>query len=139
MIRSGRNPHEVALLAAAFVLGLAGLTAFGQVATTTVRALPDPFGHVLYGGLAVGALVSLVGVFLAGYIGPLLERAGLIGLALLCAGYAVTILGLFGGRGLSFALFMLAFAAANLVRARQIGRELDEMQAVEVLVRGDRS
>lgn len=124
----------MALLIACILLGAAGLSAFDHVSTTTVRSLPYPFGHMLYGGLLIGGVVALLGVYLHGIAGPLVERSGLLALALLCTAYAVTVEGLSPIRGLSFALFMLAFAAANLIRWRQIGRELGEIQAAAVIV-----
>jgi hypothetical protein len=136
VIRSGRHPHEVALLVACVLLGLAGLVAYGKVATTTIRGLPEPLGYLLYAGLLAGGVVALAGSFMPGLAGPLIERIGLASLGLLCVAYAVAVLAFFPTRGLSFAVFMLAFTAANVFRMRQISRELTELQAVEVVIGG---
>lgn len=129
-VRTGKHPHEVALLVAAFLMGTVGLLFFNTVATTTTRALPFPFGHILYGGLAIGSGVALVGVFWSKLTGALVERVGLYSLAGLSLGYAALIVANSGARGAGFGVFMAAFAIANLIRARQINREIGELVAV---------
>lgn len=133
-IRSGKHPHEVALLFAALLLGLAGTLFFDETASTTARALPTPFGHVMYAGLGIGALVSLTGVFWRGLTGALVERAGLVTASTWSLGYGVVILINSGWRGLMFGGFMVAFAAASLVRVKQIGSEARQMEATRVLL-----
>lgn len=133
-IRSGRHPHEVAMLGAAFLIGVVGLAFFNQVATALVRALPHPFGHILYGGLAAGAAIALAGVFRRGILPALLERSGLTALAVFLLIYAVAVVVNSGLRGLAFSVFVGAFSLANLIRVRQIGREIDEYQAARVIL-----
>lgn len=120
--RGDRDPHELAFVIAAFLLGVAGTVSFSRIATTNVRMLPTVWGYVLYGGLAVLAAVTLVGIFVHGVVGALLERAGLISLALFLLAYGVGFLAVAGWRGVGPAVFVTAFAVANVVRARQISR-----------------
>lgn len=134
-IRSGRHPHEVALLAAAFLMGVAGVVIFDTVASTTVRALPQPWGHVMYGVLAIGSAIALTGVFWPGIAGAVIERAGLVALVGASLGYAVAIFAINGPRGLAFTTFLTAFALANVFRAVQISKEITEMQAAAVILR----
>lgn len=135
-IRSGKHPHEVALLLAAFLMGVLGTFFFKTVASTTVRTLPYPSGHILYGALAVGSLASLAGIFWPGIVGALVERAGLIGLVGVSAGYAGLIFAVNGPRGMAFTTFLVAFAAANVFRVFQISQEIKQVQAAGVLLDG---
>jgi hypothetical protein len=138
-IRSGKHPHEVALLFAAFLGGACGLLLFSTLASTTVRALPVPFGHVLYAGLAVGSGVALVGVFLRGMRGARTESIGLWFMSGHCVAYAVGIFVASGARGSLVAGFMVALAVANLIRAVQIGSEIEQMEAARIVLGvGDR-
>lgn len=134
-IRSGRHPHEVAMLVAALALGSAGAVAFDAVATTTARALTVPWGHVLYAGVALGAAITLTGITFHGVLFALLERAGLMALAGFLLVYAAAVIANSGVRGVAFAVFVGAFSVANLARAAQIGREIREHRAAETLLR----
>lgn len=134
-IRGSRHPHEVLLLIAAFLLGIFGLVLFDKVATTTIRALPQWSGYLLYAGLTVGAGVSLVGVFWRSLIGSVIERTGLFSLGLFCLIYMAIVVINSGVRGLSFGLMMAAFGIANFVRVWQISHEIKETQALRAVLR----
>ena len=121
-IRGSRHPHELAFVVAALLLGAAGVLFFARIATTNVRMLPTLWGYILFGGMAVLSAVTLVGVFVHSVVGALLERAGLISLALFLLAYGVGFLAVAGWRGVGPAVFVTAFAVANVVRARQISR-----------------
>lgn len=133
-IRTGKHPHEVALLSATMFLGFAGLFFYPVLATPTARALPPPFGHILYAGLGVGSLIALVGVFWGSLTGALVERVGLFSLSLHAIAYTAAIAANSGIKGLNFAAFMTAFATANLIRSYQIAREIDQMEAARILL-----
>jgi hypothetical protein len=133
-IRSGKHPHEVALLIAALLGGVCGLLFFSTLASTTIRALPVPFGHILYGGLAAGAGIALVGVFSNGARGARTECIGLWFMSGHCAAYAVGIYAAAGPGGTLITGFMVAFGVANLVRAVQIGNELEQMEAARIVL-----
>lgn len=138
-IRSGKHPHEVALLTAACLGGVFGLLFFSTLASPTIRALPVPFGHVLYAGLAIGSGTALAGVFLNGRRGARTECIGLWFMSGHCAAYAVGIFAAAGLKGSLIIGFMVALAVANLVRAVQIGNEIEQMEAARIVLGvGDR-
>lgn len=130
-IRGGKHPHEVALLVVTFILGLAGALFYSTVASTTVRALPAPFGQVLYIGVSFTAAVALVGVFQPGVLGALIERTGLWSLSAWSLVYAGVILANSGARGIMFGGFMTGYAVANFIRARQISKEIAVIQLTQ--------
>jgi hypothetical protein len=123
------------MLTAALVLGGAGLVAFSRVASPTVRALPGPFGYILFAGLFLSSSVSLWGVFWRSLAGSVVERSGLFAMALICVSFSFVVYARSGFQGLNFIVFMIAFAVANLTRVRQIGHEITEQQAVTVVLR----
>jgi hypothetical protein len=133
MIRSGRHPHEVCLLGVCVLSGATGLINYSKVASSTVRALPEPWGMVFYATMLAGAVIALAGVLLPGLKGPLIERSGLLILASLFTGYGIAVLAAAGARGLFFSAFVGGFAIANLVRYVQIGRELRRISAAATL------
>jgi hypothetical protein len=132
-IRGGKSPHEVALLLACVLLGGVSVIAFDRVASASARALPIPWGLVMYAGLVVTALVALIGVFSRGVVGALTERIGLWSSTAWCLGYGVIIVANSGARGILFGGFMLSVAIAHVVRARQISAEIDQMIAARTL------
>jgi hypothetical protein len=134
-IRSGRSPHELALLIPCFIVGIAGLTVPGRVSTTTLSALPLHWLYVWYGGLVLGSAVALTGLMMGSILGMLIERVGLIVLSGQLLGYGIAITVLFGLRGIQFGLLVGAFAVANLWRAHQIRRESVSVRAAAVLTR----
>jgi hypothetical protein len=137
-IRGSKHPHELALLFAALILGALQLVFFDALGSAVAKALPFPFGHILYGGLSVGAGITLFGVFRHGYTGALIERGGLIFISAHVLAYSLLAIGSAGWKGVFFAGFMASFATANLWRARQIKRQLGEIGAVRRVVLGDR-
>lgn len=121
MVTSARNPFEALIVGAFGVYACATLLFFSQLATTTIRAFPIPFGHVFLAAAAGSCAVVLVGFTRAGTAtGLLIERAGLIGLAGVTLTYAAWGIGTSGLRGSAFAVQMAAVAAAAFMRARQI-------------------
>lgn len=120
---AGRHrPHEILLLVVSLITGVA-YTVGAPPPTSVAALLPGWALHVWSLGLVVSGAVGLIGVYARRSWALHMEQAGmLIGAAALvwyCA--AVTPLGwraLFAG-GIAF-----AWAAANLVRAVQIRRDL---------------
>jgi len=137
-LRGSKHPHELALLSAALILGTLQLAFFDTLAGVVAKALPFPFGHILYAGLCVGAGITLYGVFKNGYTGALIERGGLIFLSAHIIAYSLLAIGSSGWKGVFFAGFMASFATANLWRARQIKGELEEIEAATRVVLGAR-
>lgn len=126
-IRRGKHPHEVALLFATAAIGGFGIFAFGRSATSAARELAQPYGQLLYAGMAFSSVVALVGIFWPGITGALVERSGLIGVALLCLGQGAAAVYVHGFRALAFSLILAAFAIASMVRFVQIRREIREI------------
>jgi hypothetical protein len=133
-IRSGKHPHEVAMLLAGLLLGVAGAVFFDETATTTARALPYPFGHIMYAGLGLGCAIALTGVFWHGLTGALVERAGLVSVSIWSLIYGAVVAINSGVRAVGFGGFMLAFAVASLIRVKQIGVEARQMEATRMLL-----
>lgn len=125
------------MVAAAFLLGVVGTILYDGMASANVKELGGFFGRMLYIGFAAGGGLSLLGVFLRGTTGALLERAGLLALSFHCLAYSATAFAIAGiPRALGFSIFVTAFAAANLWRVHQIGREIREHQAVQDILGG---
>lgn len=136
-LRSTKHPHEVWLLGATLFSSLASFVFFEQSASSTARSLPQPWGQILFLGLGLWSLVSLVGVFWRKSltIGAIIERAGLFCLSIYGITYAIIILGFNGARGITFAALMVGLGIANLVRVRQIGQEIKELQAARTILK----
>lgn len=131
VIRSGRHPFEVVLLAVFLLSGVSNLANYNASASNALRGLSDTYGYVYYAGLALGSAITLVGVFWPGLSGPLVERAGLLILTGLWASFGGLLLA-FGWRGVQFALLFFGFAAGAVWRIVQIRRDL--RQAVSAAV-----
>lgn len=131
-VRDGKHPHQVGFLVAGVILGIVG--AVGPRSTTS-RALPDLTVYLLYGGVALAALIAIVGVFVPDILGALIERVGLFMLAIMLLGFGVAVIAAAGIRGVSFGLFVAAFAGANLFRVWQIRREIKDLQTTKALLR----
>ncbi|GAA0719803.1 hypothetical protein Drose_06100 [Dactylosporangium roseum] len=123
VIVSGRHrPHEILLLVVSLITGIA-YTIGAPPPQSIAALLPGWALHVWSAGLAVSGAIGLVGVYSRRPWSLQLEQAGMLvgagSLVWYCA--AVTPLGwraLFAG-GIAF-----AWAAANVVRAVQIRRDL---------------
>lgn len=133
VIKSGRHPFEVMILAWCLVSGVNSIINYQQAASTVFGQFPDLFGYILYGGTVAGSTVTLVGTFWPSLAGPLIERAGLVmlaGLWVLFGGLLTTV----GERGLYWGGFLWGFAAAAIWRSVQIGREMKRVQAAATLI-----
>ena len=124
IMKSGRHPLVVTLLVFCVVSGLANLLAYQKSATNVIRAMPTALGYGYYLVLALGALVTLAGVFWRGIDGPLLERAGYWMLAGLFISYGVIAVMVAGPRALFTASILFGFALGSVLRNVQISREL---------------
>lgn len=138
MIRSGRHPHEAALLVVFAVAGISGLLAPDRTSNQVLKTLSAPGLYVFFGVLAVGSLLALVGTFTKGLKGPTIELFGLAILTLELLGYGVAIFGAVGPRGLLSALLPIGVAAANTVRIWQIVGEVKAVRAAAVVTRTER-
>lgn len=138
MIRSGRHPHEVAFLGVFAIAGIAGLVAPHRTSNAVLQSLPAWGLTVFYLVLAVGSLLALAGVLMPGLKGPLIELYGLLILSGELLGYGVAILGYAGPRALLSALLPIGIGIANVIRMRQITREVREARAGAKATRTER-
>lgn len=123
--RAGRSPHEVWLLGACVLAGSTGL-ASGAESNAVAAALPGWAQLLWYAGLLLWGTVALAGLAWRHRVeGLLIERAALVALTGLCLVYA---LGAIVYAGLPAAAvgaaLTVAFALANVARARQISHDL---------------
>lgn len=134
VIKSGRHPFEVMILAWCLLSGVNQTINYQRAASSVLHDLPDLFGYALYAGTVVGSAIALIGTFWPSLTGPLVERAGLWMLSGLWVSFGV-LLATAGVRGLYFGGFLWGFAAAAIWRGVQIGRELKSVHAAAVLAR----
>lgn len=132
VLRSGRNPFEAYLLAACFLVGVAGLVA-PESQSSVVTHLPRWEVASWYGGLVAGSGVCLAGIAMRGVKSLLVERVGLLMLAAFSVLYSVAVLAAAGARGTFVAVFIAAFAGAAVGRFVQISIDMHRAEAVEAL------
>lgn len=120
---SQRNPFETFIVAAFGIYCVIGLFFFDEVATSTIRGFPIPYGMVFLLVAALSCIVVLTGIIMAQHAeGVLIERAGLFGLTGLTATYAMWAFAFQGSRGTAFGVMMLSIAFSSAWRALQISR-----------------
>lgn len=124
VLRSGKNPFELFMLAWATLAGLVGLLVPESQSSAVVRLLPGWATVAWYGGLAIGGAVSLTGVWLPGLTSLLVERVGLIALGGFSLLYSAGVVVVAGARGMTTVLIVGAFAGACWWRFGAIWRDL---------------
>lgn len=136
LVRSGRHPFQIVLLATCLVAGMAGLILPPAARTMSVELVFGDLAPLLYLALALASALSLLGAFWRGrdvrglQVGLQLERAGMPVLAGAAAGYSGAVLASAGARGLIAAVLIGGIAVAALVRTRQITRDLVDVRDV---------
>lgn len=131
---TGRNWHG-AYLAVLTVLFALEAWLSGSQQQVIAATFPAWSRHLWYGGLITGALLVLAGIVLHTVTGLLIERAALFVLAALCGAYGLAFLaastraGADPGHLVYAVVLVLAFAGVNLLRARQIRREIDQTRS----------
>lgn len=118
IIRNSPGPFEVMFMLAAIVGGLTILAT--SYMTAVGRTLPVWMVLYLGLGLVVGGAMSLYGILTKRAIGPLIERSGLLLLTILFITYTGLIIVAVGWRGMTSAVFFVAFAGAGMWRMWQI-------------------
>lgn len=132
MHKGGRNWYQIYLLVLTMVfVGFAWAT--GSESQVITATFPGFMQVIWYGGLLAGALVTLVGIAMHTVTGFLIERGALFWLAGLCTAYGLAFMA-YAAQADPFhaayvVVFVLAFAAVNLARARQIRGDIDKMRA----------
>lgn len=128
-VAAGRSWYQVYLLVLTVLWAAAGWFT-GSDGRVIAETFPAWSRHLWYGGLVAGAVLALVGIALHTVVGLLVERVALFVLAGLCGAYGLAFLAYAGRADVGHVLYVvplvLAYAAVNLVRARQIRRELDQ-------------
>lgn len=135
VIQSGRNPFQLSILAACAVYGIAALVAYDTLASNSVKALGPVSGHLFLALLGACALTALTGVIMHNLTGVFVERAGLIGLSLVCLAFAAISVITMGGPATGFALLMVAISVASVGRLAQI--QAGRRRAARAAVSGD--
>lgn len=130
LVRSGRNPFEVLMLAACVAVGTVGLCQPSSTSSVITSLLPTWEVTTWYAGLAVGGVVSLLGVSLNGVTSLLVERVGLIMLTCLTLAYSTAVATQVGIRGTLPALFTGLFAIACAIRFVYITTDLKRMEDI---------
>lgn len=130
-IRSGREPFEIALLAAVTLYGIAATIFFDAVSVTTLRSFPVPWGRVFIAAFGLGSGIALWGAVQASITGILVEKAGLWLVAGLGSAFAIWSFGVNGIKALAFVILVLGVAGASAARLRQIhlSNKLSTVQA----------
>lgn len=129
ILRSGRNPLALFLLGACILNGIVGVLAPEATAGAVARVLPAWATTLWYWGLLISAGVSGTGILLRGLKSLLVERAGLLLLALLLGVYSVAVLVVAEWKGLFVSVLVAAFAGAAVARFAQIQRDLRKATA----------
>lgn len=118
--------HYILFILAAVGFGIVGFLNPNRYAPvgTSLRELGLTAATWWFLGLFVGGLTCLTGLLRPTVLGRGIERAGLVLLSGLMLGFVSAVLWNSGPKGLGFAVFVGAFAIANLFRLRRLGREV---------------
>ena len=130
LVRSGRNPFEVLMLAACVAVGGVGLIDPQATSGAITAALPHWQALCWYGGLVGGGLVSVIGVFSRGVVSLVVERVGVVILTCLMLAYTTAVITQIGIRGTLPAVFTGLFAVACAVRFVYISADLKRMEDI---------
>jgi hypothetical protein len=120
VIQSGRNPFQLSILAACALYGIVALVAYDALASNSIKALGPASGRLFLALLGACALTALAGVIMHNLTGVFVERAGMIGLSLVCLAFAAVSAVTMGGPATGFVLLMVAISAASVGRLAQI-------------------
>lgn len=122
-VRTGRHPHEVAVLGVTVFIGGVGAILPTSVSEAVVHVM-DGWSRFYYAGLAFFAAVAITGIFRHKIEGMLVERFAISVVALYYAIFAACVLSFRGLGGLMSVALPLAYCGANLARCWQIRTDL---------------
>src|SRR2546430_17175936 len=127
ILASSNSPFQILTVVACLISGVAGL--FPHESTGVIDQLADGGALIWYSGLALGAVIALVGRFFQLPMSLLVERVGLYLLAgvMLSYGFGIYLLIGFERARLS-GVIIVAFGLACAVRCWQIGRDLQRLR-----------
>lgn len=127
VLRTGRSPFQVLLMAACLISGVSGLIPHEQ--RSIIDQLADGGARIWYAGLVVGGTIVLAGLFLQLPTSLLVERVGLLLLTGLFVGYGVGVYLLLGSDQVRVGgVITIACGVACGARAWQIGRDLSRLR-----------
>jgi len=124
ILRSGRSPFEIFMLAACVLAGIAGLITPRASSNAISMLLPDWQLIAWYWGLVVSGSIGLLGIAGKRATALLVERIGLATLSCLTLAYSIAVVDAAGLRGAFAAGITAAFAVACVGRCWQIGADL---------------
>lgn len=117
----GREPFEIFMLAFAALAGLRGFT--DSASSPLQLALPRWEGYVWSGVLLGGCLLALAGAYWKRReTGLVMERTGLLGVALASAGHAIFLILTAPSEATFSALLTAGFALACFAQVRRISK-----------------
>lgn len=127
----GRNWYEVYLMVLTLLFAISAWTT-GSSQETLIATFPIWSQNLWYGGLVVSALAVLAGIVMNTLTGLLIERAALLILTGICAGYGLVFFAVSSRTSALHASYVvvlvLAYAAVNVTRALQVGSELTRIR-----------
>lgn len=123
-VRTGRHPHEIAILSASAIIGILGILFPENISNSVTHVLPWPWALIFWGVLASFAFVTLWGVFNSKIEGLLVERAGLIVVTIMYGIFIYCVLSYAGIGGAVSAILPGAYLVGNIARCIQIRRDL---------------
>lgn len=121
-----QRPHEILICFAVVFSGVVGLLSPDTVSPSITQAFPGVMSAIYFLALISSGLVSLYGVYGKTMVSPMIERAGLFAMALFLVAYALSLIARNGDIALIAAIMPTAVAIANVVRAFQITRALEQ-------------
>jgi hypothetical protein len=141
--KNGRREHAIALLGAGLVVGAVGLIGGPRVTPPVLRSLgcmwPEGpmWAHLFFAATLVSSLITLAGIFgrWSGVKSLLIEAGGWWLQAAAWLGYGLAVFAKLGADGVIFALVVVCFSVAHIVRAVRIPGEAKRL-ATAVVVAG---
>ena len=127
-LKSGAEPYQIGILLVCLIWGTVALSGLSRVSSNATRDLPTWGVYLFFAALVVGSGLALVGVLtervllkLQGFYLELAGQCALVGLSLAYTVWTVTA---FGGRAVSFALFLAVIWGGGSYRIWRISRDL---------------
>jgi hypothetical protein len=127
-LKSGFEPFQICFLVAFALWGTTAMLALNKVSSETVKPLPQWGIYLFFAGLTGGSALAIAGVVyerrFAMLRGFYVERAGLIALTGLSAGYIVWAAAAFGWQSAGIVYILGAIFSGSLWRIVRITRDL---------------
>jgi hypothetical protein len=128
-IRTGKHPHEIFVIVATVALGIVGVIVPEEISSAIASEFAWPWAVVYWACMVVFGATTLYGIFMHKIEGLLIERAGLVMVAVLYGIFIFAVASYAGWNGLVSMTLPAAFASANIARCCQIGTDLALLKA----------